>query len=65
MAFASTQMALKAHYEEAARTLFNKSLGALNPYELNNVIAKVVKEYVIPEKWNRARNLYSRKRITI
>lgn len=65
MAFASTQMALKAHYEEAARTLFNKSLGALNPYELNNVIAKVVKEYVIPEKWSRARNLYSRKRITI
>ena len=65
MAFASMQMALKAHYEEAARTLFNKSLGALNPYELNNVIAKVVKEYVIPEKWNRSRNLYSRKRITI
>ena len=65
MPFTSTQMALKAHYEDAARTLFNKNLGSLNPYELNNVIAKVVKEHVIPKNWNRSRNLYSRKRITV
>ena len=65
MAFASTQMALKSHYEEAARTLFNKSIGMLDPYELNCVIAKVVKEHVIPESWNQSHNLYSRKRIAI
>ena len=65
MAFASTQMALKAHYEDAARTLFNKSIGMLNPYELNSVIAKVVKEHVIPKSWNQSHNLYSRKRIAI
>ena len=61
MTFTSTQMALKAHYENAARTLFNKSIGALNPYELNSVIAKVVKEHVIPKSWNQSHNLYSRK----
>lgn len=65
MAFASTQMALKAHYENAARTLFNKSIGSLNPVELNCVIAKVVKENVILKNWEKSRNLYSRKRITI
>ena len=65
MAFASTQMALKAHYEDAARTLFNKSIGMLDPYELNGVIAKVVKEHVIPKSWNQSRNLYSHKRIAI
>lgn len=65
MAFARTQMALKAHYEDAARNLFNKSIGMLDPYELNCVIAKVVKENVISENWNHAHNLYSRKRIAI
>ena len=65
MAFARTQMALKAHYEDAARNLFNKSIGMLDPYELNCVIAKVVKENVISKNWNHAHNLYSRKRIAI
>jgi len=59
------KLELKAHYQEAARTLFSKELNELNPYELNAVIAKVVKEKVISPKWERSRNLYSEQRIAI
>ena len=65
MAIELTRMALKILYEEAARSLFNKNLNELNPFELNSVIAKVMKEKVIYEKLNKAKNLYSRQRIAI
>ena len=56
---------LKAHYQEAARSLFSKDLSQLNPYELNAVIARVVKSKVIMPNWEKARNLYSEQRIAI
>jgi len=56
---------LKAQYENSARTLFNKSLKELNPYELNGVIANVLKNKVISKNWEKANNLYSEKRIAI
>lgn len=59
------QMTLKAHYVETARTLFGKNLGELNPYELNAVIADVVKNKVIQPNWERSMSLYSEKRIAI
>lgn len=59
------KVTLKAHYMEAARNLFNKSLNELNPYELNSVIAHVVKEKVIVPNWEKSMNLYSEKRIAI
>ena len=59
------QVTLKAHYQDAARILFNKELRELNPYELNAVIAHVVKDKVIMPNWDKAKNLYSEQRITI
>lgn len=59
------QQTLKANYESAARNLFNKELKALNPYELNSVIAHVVKKKVISPNWEKSKNLYSDKRIAI
>lgn len=59
------QQTLKANYESAARNLFNKELKALNPYELNSVIAHVVKKEVIMSNWEKSKNLYSDKRIAI
>ena len=38
---------LKKLYKETASSLYGKELGELNPYELNNVIANVVKNEVI------------------
>ena len=64
-AYTIDQMTLKAEYLEAARTLFNKALKELNPYELNAVIAHVVKKKVIASNWERSMNLYSEKRIAI
>ena len=59
------QQTLRASYEIAARNLFNKELKALNPYELNSVIAHVVKKEVISPNWEKSKNLYSDKRIAI
>ena len=59
------QQTLKANYESAARNLFNKELKALNSYELNSVIAHVVKKEVIMSNWEKSKNLYSDKRIAI
>ena len=59
------QMTLKKQYQDTSRNLFNKSLKELNPYELNSVIANVVKTKVITPNWQKAMNLYSEKRIAI
>ena len=59
------QETLKANYESVARNLFNKELKALNPYELNSVIAHLVKKDVISANWEKSMNLYSEKRIAI
>lgn len=59
------QMTLKNQYEVAARDLYNKKLNELNPYELNAVIANVVKNNVITEKWKKSTDLYSTKRIAV
>lgn len=65
MPYEINKMTLKAQFQEAARTLFNKNLSELNPYELNSVIARVVKSKVIMPNWERAKNLYSEQRITV
>lgn len=59
------KMALKAQYSENARALFGKNLNELNPYELNAVIASVVKKKVIAPNWENSMNLYSERRIAI
>ena len=59
------QQTLKAQYQEAARSLFNKKINELNPYELNSVIAHVVKKEVIAPNWEKFMNLYSEQRIAV
>jgi len=59
------QSTLKAQYLDAARTLFNKNLNELNPYELNSVIAHVVKNQVIASAFENSMKNYSEKRIAI
>ena len=59
------KMWLKGRYQEAAWTLFNKELGQLGPYELNSVIAYVVKNKVIKPKMEKTMNLYSEQRIAV
>ena len=59
------QQTLRTQYQEAARKLFNKRISELNPYELNCVIANVVKKEVIGKKLDNALNLYSSQRIAI
>lgn len=59
------KVTLKTQYEDAARTLFNKALNELNPYELNAVIACVVKDKVIANRFERSMDLYSKKRIAV
>ncbi|MGN1299475.1 MAG: glycogen/starch/alpha-glucan family phosphorylase [Candidatus Scatovivens sp.] len=59
------QQTLKEQYLETARTLFGKELKELNPYELNAVIANVVKSKVISSNYENSKNLYSEKRIAI
>ena len=59
------QSNLKADYESVARNLFNKELKALNSYELNSVIAHVLKKKVISSNWEKSKNLYSEKRMAI
>ncbi len=56
---------LKEQYQDTARSLFNKEIKELNPYELNSVIAHVVKNNVIAHNWEKSMNLYSNKRIAI
>lgn len=56
---------LKAQYQDAARHLFNKKISDLNPYELNSVIAHVVKNKVIVSNWENSMNLYSERRIAV
>lgn len=56
---------LKSWYVEAAHTLYNKELGQLNPYELNAVIAAVVKKKEIMPSYSKVMNLYSEQRVTI
>ena len=56
---------LKQQYSDAARNLFGKELKQLNPYELNAVIANVVKNKVISSNYENSKNLYSEKRIAI
>ena len=63
--YTNNEMMLKAQYVEAARTLFNKELGDLNPYVLNSIIAHVVKSKAFLPNWNKARNLYSKQRIAM
>ena len=60
------KMALKAQYREAARELFNKPFdNNLTPNELNQVIARVVKDKIIKPQMQRAEALYSEKKIAI
>lgn len=56
---------LKNQYLDAARNLFGKELNQLNSYELNAVIANVVKNKVISSNYESSKNLYSEKRIAI
>jgi len=56
---------LKVQYQDAARHLFNKKISDLNPYELNSVIAHVVKNKVIVSNWENSMNLYSERRIAV
>lgn len=55
---------LKSLYVEVALNLFNKELGQLNPYELNAVIAAVVKRKIM-SNWGKVINLHSEQRVTI
>ena len=59
------QTTLKAQYVEAARNIIGKELRELNQYELNAVIAHVVKNEVIMPGWQKSTNLYSEERIAI
>lgn len=59
------QQTLKQQYVESARKLFGKELKELNPYELNAVIANVVKNEVISSNYEDSKNLYSEKRIAV
>ena len=51
------EIELKTRYKDTARTLFNKELSDLNPYELNAVIAQVVKSKAYLPNWDRAMNI--------
>ena len=55
---------LRSLYVEAAQTLYNKELGQLDPYELNAVIAAVVKRKEIMPSWGKVVNLHSEQRTT-
>ena len=65
MSYSISTMTLKTHYKETAQSLFNKKLRELNPYELNVVIAHVVKNQVISPRWENSRNLYSKQKIAV
>ena len=65
MSYIINQTALKVHYQEAARALFNKELNKLTPHELNAVIARVVKTQAISPSWENSREIYSQQRIAV
>lgn len=52
-------------YAETSRKLFRKELSKLNPYELNAVIANVIKTKIIRGNFNDSMNLYSKEKIAI
>ena len=58
-------MTLKEQYKEAARTLYRKKLGELNPYELNSVIAEVVNGEVLKPALDEAMALHSTQKVAI
>ena len=56
---------LKAQFTGTAHVLFNKNLSELNPYELNSVIAQVVKNTIIKSAWEKANNSFYSSRRTV
>lgn len=56
---------LKAQFTGTAHVLFNKKLSELNPYELNSVIAQVVKNTIIKSAWEKANNSFYSSRRTV
>ena len=64
-AYTIDQMTLKNQYQESARIMFNKTLKELSPYELNAVIANVIRNNVIQPNWDNSMDLYSKQRIAI
>ena len=59
-----SEVELKTQYQEMARTLFNKTLVELDPYEMNSVIAHVVRSKVFMPNWDNALNIYSKHNYT-
>ncbi len=59
------KVSLKQMYTETARNFFNKELSMLNPYELNAVIAHVIKSKVILNNFENSMDLYSKEKIAI
>ena len=59
------QNKLECQYKEVARERCHKELKDLNPYELNVVIAEIVKEHVIKAEMEKGMNLFSEKRIAV
>lgn len=60
----TNEMMLASYYKDSARSLFGKDLGQLNPYELNDVIADVVKNKVIVSRYEASLDRCSTKRTT-
>lgn len=63
--YTTSEIELKTRYVDTARTLFNKELSELDPYELNTVIAHVVKSKAYLPNWDKAMNIYSKQKITV
>ena len=63
--FAITDAALKGELKRESRSLYDKELRELSPYQLDHVISNVVKNKVIANNWEDSLNLYSHDRITI
>ena len=64
MPYEVEKITLKAKLRETAQSSFAKSLSQLTPYELNAVIARVVKSDVIAAQWEKADSFHSEQRIT-
>ena len=63
--YAISEMTLKRDLIGESRSLYNKELKELSPYELNHVISCVVKDKIIAPNWESSMNLYSEERIAI
>ncbi len=59
------ETALLCDFRSEARSLYNKELKMLSPYELEHVLSNVVKHKIITSNWEDSLELYSRKRITM